>query len=459
MRLQPVETASSLTLVLVDVVGVYLCFYLAHAVRFGNLEVVDNTAILAIAIIVIGANYLLNCYSSQPSDDALKFAFQSLLAAGLAMLFSAIFVYLLGPLRFTETFGRGILFGAMILYALWSFAFRYGYARLLRALHQKTRWLYVGGNLPHQNFVDSWESFESPGKLVVLTGRDAAGEIAQMLPTGCIIEELGLLDEYASETWDGVIVASEDTLPKHVVATLSQMRIHGANIMKIEHFYELAWNRVPVFSLNDNWFLYSQGFNLINDRLRLFAKRAGDLVFALLLLVISLPIQLVVAILVRTDSPGPILFTQKRKGLGGKVFTIIKFRTMYEGSEANGAEWAREGDQRITRAGRFLRTSRLDELPQLFNVIKGEMSFIGPRPERPEFTDELEALIPYYDLRYLVRPGITGWAQVLYPYGSSVEDAENKLMYDLYYIKNQSIILDLMIVIKTIKVVLHVSGR
>lgn len=178
-----------------------------------------------------------------------------------------------------------------------------------------------------------------------------------------------------------------------------------------------------------------------------------------MLLTLLSPVFLLIAALIRLDSPGSSIYRQTRVGEGGKTFTLYKFRSMRQDAEQTGAQWAGANDVRITRLGRFLRVTRLDELPQLINVIRGDMSFIGPRPERPEFTSMLEKQIPYYDSRYLVKPGITGWAQVLYPYGASVDDAREKLQYDLYYIKHYSLLLDIAIIFKTVRVVLLGRGR
>jgi lipopolysaccharide/colanic/teichoic acid biosynthesis glycosyltransferase len=169
--------------------------------------------------------------------------------------------------------------------------------------------------------------------------------------------------------------------------------------------------------------------------------------------------MLLVALAIKLDSPGPIFYSQQRTGLNGKTFKVHKFRSMYQDAEKRGVQWAQERDPRITRVGYWLRLMRIDELPQVWNVVKGEMSLIGPRPERPQFDAQLKEAIPYYDIRYLVKPGITGWAQVLYPYGASIEDAYEKLSYDLYYIKNYSIWLDIAIFFKTIRVVLLGKGR
>ena len=177
------------------------------------------------------------------------------------------------------------------------------------------------------------------------------------------------------------------------------------------------------------------------------------------MLMASIPIAIIVSILIKIFDKGPIIYKQIRIGLNGQNFKIYKFRSMQINSENDGAKWTSINDNRITKIGKFLRLTRIDELPQLINVIRGDMSFIGPRPERPEFNEMLEQEIPYYQLRHLVRPGITGWAQVLYPYGASVDDAREKLKYDLYYIKNYSVLLDFSIILKTVRIVLFGRGR
>ena len=187
-------------------------------------------------------------------------------------------------------------------------------------------------------------------------------------------------------------------------------------------------------------------------------KRMCDMVLALFLGIVALPIMLIAALAIKLDSPGSIFFRQIRTGLGGQNFQVYKFRSMCQNAESNGVQWAKAHDPRVTRVGGFLRAARIDELPQLLNVLRGEMSLIGPRPERPEFDRELRQVIPYYDLRYSVKPGITGWAQVSYPYGASIKDARHKLSYDLFYIKNFSLWLDVVVLIKTVKVVLMGKG-
>jgi exopolysaccharide biosynthesis polyprenyl glycosylphosphotransferase len=190
-----------------------------------------------------------------------------------------------------------------------------------------------------------------------------------------------------------------------------------------------------------------------------FVRRVLSIFISLIGLLLTLPLLPFIMLAVRLDSKGPVFYTQTRVGKGGKLFKVVKFRTMRQDAESGtGAQWAANNDPRVTRVGKFLRTSRLDEIPQLWCVLKGDMAFVGPRPERPEFIEELSKKIPYYGVRHMVRPGVTGWAQVKYKYGSTIEDAREKLQYDLFYIKNASIGLDLLIMFQTVKIVLLGRG-
>jgi exopolysaccharide biosynthesis polyprenyl glycosylphosphotransferase len=214
---------------------------------------------------------------------------------------------------------------------------------------------------------------------------------------------------------------------------------------------------VPVDSLKASWLVYGDGF--VQGPLRRFAKRAFDIVSSMMLLLIASPVMLLASIAIKLDSRGPVLYRQERVGLGGRSFQCVKFRSMRTDAESDGvARWATKNDSRITRVGAFMRKTRIDELPQLFSVLKGEMSIVGPRPERPEFVAKLKDQIPFYDLRHGVKPGVTGWAQVRFNYGGSIEDARRKHQFDLYYLKNNSLLLDLQILVETVTVVLFREG-
>jgi exopolysaccharide biosynthesis polyprenyl glycosylphosphotransferase len=215
--------------------------------------------------------------------------------------------------------------------------------------------------------------------------------------------------------------------------------------------------KILLESITGGWFVFSGGFKR-SLFLRLF-KKIADKVLAIMLLALTLPLSMVIALLIKISSPGPVLFRQVRVGEREKHFVLYKYRTMRaDAEEKTGAVWAEKNDPRVTGLGGILRKTRLDEIPQLYNVLKGDMCFIGPRPERPEFVEKLKQVIPFYSQRHFIKPGLTGWAQVKYPYGASVEDAIEKLRYDLYYIKNMSVNLEILIILETIKVVLFSRG-
>ena len=256
-----------------------------------------------------------------------------------------------------------------------------------------------------------------------------------------------------------VVIAEQDPMRRaELSAALLDCRMRGLRVSDAIDFYEELSGTIWVQGLYPQWLVYTAGFN--RSKLVIHLKRFADLMFALLLAVLASPLLVLSAIAIKLDSRGPILFRQIRVGLDGKTFVVYKFRSMREDAENDtGPVWAQEADSRVTRVGKALRKFRLDEVPQLFNVLRGEMSLVGPRPERPYFVDLLEQEIPFYDLRHTVKPGITGWAQVACPYGASIEDARQKLQYDLYYAKNMSLRLDAVILLKTLRVVLFGKGR
>jgi len=255
-----------------------------------------------------------------------------------------------------------------------------------------------------------------------------------------------------------IVVAQEDRRRRLPVDSLLRCRLAGVRVVEATSLFEDMSGRILVRDLRPSWLIFSGGFS--KPRFLQSAKQAIETVLAAMLLAFLAPLLAFIALLVRLGSRGPVLYRQERVGKGGRIFTLLKFRTMREDAEsASGPVWAaEEDDPRITLLGRVLRKTRLDELPQLWNVFRGDMSFVGPRPERPHFVEKLRKVIPYYDERHGVKPGITGWAQVKFPYGSTLEDAEEKLEYDLFYVKHMSPLLDLAIMLATAKVMLIGRG-
>lgn len=254
-----------------------------------------------------------------------------------------------------------------------------------------------------------------------------------------------------------IVVALEDRRGALPIRELVTLRVSGIAVDDAATAYSELTGRVSLDAVRPSWFVFSDGFH--RSKWNELLKRIFDVVFGSIGLVLSAPVMILVALGIRLDSPGPVLYRQTRVGRMGKCFELLKFRSMRVDAErAGGAQWAINDDPRVTRFGRILRKYRLDELPQFWNVVRGNMSFVGPRPERPCFVEELRRIIPYYDERHSVRPGITGWAQVQYSYGASVEDACSKLEYDLFYLKNMSLPFDLAIVFQTVRVVFGGRG-
>lgn len=234
-------------------------------------------------------------------------------------------------------------------------------------------------------------------------------------------------------------------------------KLNGIDIIDLTSFFERETGYVQLHSMNPSWMIFSDGFD--RGLLRDTTKRMFDVLASALLLGISLPVMILTAILVKLDSAGPVLYRQERVGQGGATFEVLKFRSMRIDAEKDGKpRWASVNDDRVTRVGRVIRKLRIDELPQIFNVLKGDMSFVGPRPERPYFVEQLSQKIPFFICRHNVKPGITGWAQIRYSYGASVEEATEKLQYDLYYVKNHSLFLDLVVLFQTVQVILFGKG-
>lgn len=254
-----------------------------------------------------------------------------------------------------------------------------------------------------------------------------------------------------------VVLALEERRNALPLKDLLRIKTTGVHVNEFSTFLERETGRVDLDTVNPSWLIFSDGFSS-GRMLSSAMKRLFDIIVSLVLLILTAPVIAVFAVLVRLDSPGPAFFRQTRVGLYGQNFSLIKLRSMRNDAEKGGAQWAAKADPRVTRIGRFIRKVRIDELPQAWTVLKGDMSFVGPRPERPEFVDDLETRLPYYAERHMVKPGITGWAQINYPYGASIEDARHKLEYDLYYAKNYTPFLDLLILLQTLRVILWNEG-
>lgn len=354
--------------------------------------------------------------------------------------------------------GRGAFALAIVLAFSGHMAVRVMFLRLTDAHALKRRVLVVGTGRRAARVVEL-ERFNGCGHRFHVVGYLPVNGSHNDVDPSLILREDGSLESIAQKhRIDEIIVGVRERRNGNVpIIDLLERKIGGTNVIDLPTFFERETGRVQLDSVDPSWFVFSDGFR--NGGLHRLLKRSFDICLSSVLLLVMLPLMLLTALAIWLESGGPLFYRQDRIGIGGHFFKLLKFRSMRTDAEPDGApRWAQPNDDRCTRVGRIIRRLRLDELPQLINVLKGEMSFVGPRPERPAFVAQLSQQIKYYVYRHAVKPGLTGWAQICYPYGASVEDAKEKLQYDLYYIKNQSLFLDLVIFAQTAHIVLFGKG-
>ena len=416
----------------------YLFGILTVAMYFIGLVIINRGLGFRNAMIIVSAliaYYIANVYNVATSKYKLKDMTTGIVINGILMTvttFSKIF-----------TFYEGIiLFGIITIFQI---AFRY---IVIMGVVEKERVVFVGENDYTQDLL---ESVKKDGQYVFT----ASLNNTDMKALGKEIVEM-----YKTKKFDVLVDFTDKLLgdPK-LTGKLLQYKLEGLQYYNYLEFYETYENKLPISHLSPKWFLENTGFEIYHNNFNLKAKRLLDLFFAMLIGIFAAPVIILAAIIVKLESKGPIFFIQERIGEGNKKFNIVKFRSMTTDAEKDGPQWASKNDNRVTKFGKIMRATRIDELPQLWNVLRGEMSFVGPRPEREFFIQQLEKEIPYYNLRHTVKPGLTGWAQVMYPYGASVEDAYRKLQYDLYYIKHHSIPFDVKVLLKTVTIVIFGKGR
>ena len=405
--------------------------------------------ILGVTAIAMLCAYYLDLYDPHRHTSGEEEGYLRLLVVlGIVSITLAILGFFFREFMIRDhVFLVGLLIMTVIL-APW----RWGYFHLMQIPALQEKVLILGSGARAKRLFDAIKARPDLGMEVVGFGEDDPAAD----PTR---ESLALhLNTLRGETQlTRLIVAMPDRRGTLPVQQLLDFRLQGIQIEEATTLLERISGKLEVESLLPSSLIFSEGFRVHPGHD--FARRVVALFFSSLALIIALPLIPFVALAVRLSSPGPILFRQERVGKKGKPFKLFKFRSMRIDAEKDGPQWASAKDPRVTPVGRFLRATRLDELPQLWNVFKGDMGFVGPRPERPEFVTWLENTIPYYKLRHVIRPGLTGWAQVNYEYGASVEDAKEKLAYDLFYIKNMSVSLDLLIVFRTVKTVIFGRGR
>jgi len=354
--------------------------------------------------------------------------------------------------------GNGIFVSALFVFLVGILGWRLLFNQLTGSLKLQERILVVGtGETARKVVRQILDQREFAYRVIGFIDDDAARVGERIVNPGIVgtpADIAALIDRHHV---DRIIVGLSDRRGKLPVEELLRAKMAGIRVEDATTTYERITGKILIDDLRPSWLIFSDGFRV--SRITRWLKRTIDLVLSLVIGVLSLPVMVLTAIAIVLESGRPFLYCQERVGENGKTFTLCKFRSMRTDAEKGGTPlWAKDGDDRVTHVGRFIRTTRFDELPQLWNVIRGDMSFVGPRPERPFFVAELSKAIPFYQQRHAVKPGVTGWAQVKYRYGSSLEDAMEKLRYDLYYIKHLSIFFDLTIVFDTVKVVLFGKG-
>ncbi|MBU5638134.1 TIGR03013 family PEP-CTERM/XrtA system glycosyltransferase [Geomonas sp. Red69] len=452
--------------ILIDGLLALAALILAAWVRFGDLvlntEWQPDQAMMAAALfvaVVLFSSYLMEVYTL-PRESRKRDILATCVQAGCAAFFFLSVVYYLSP---ELMLGQGVLFFALGFFIILQFTWyaisgigarRVPFAHRVLILGTGDLACQLGGLLSSQS-----GSFTLAGFLECDERHRPEQTVHQpeLFRSQILPKNDDLLQAAREQKASTIVVALTERRGVLPLQEMMRCKLNGIEVLDAPTFYEMVQGKLLLEEMTPSWIIFSRGFHrtaLVN-----VYKRCVDIMFSLIGLLLAAPAFPFIALAVKLDSPGPILFAQERVGLGEKTFTLYKFRSMCQDAERDGAVWAAKNDARITRVGAFLRNSRIDEIPQLFNVLRGEMSFIGPRPERPEFVERLKQEIYYYSKRHTIKPGLTGWAQVRYPYGSTVQDAIEKLRYDLYYIKNLSVFLDTQIIMETVKVVLFGRGR
>jgi sugar transferase (PEP-CTERM system associated) len=444
-------------LILGDIILMLAVTVVMPWIRFGSS--IDNFRIHPGAIALTTMTYLtmlyiLDMFNFERINKPGEIAMRSAAAVIIAGSFVAFLFYFLPNWKY----GRGLLLIQMsltwFLVFIWTWFFSASYPITI----ENKNTLIIGAGKSGSDLIHLIDSLMTPYKVVGFLDDDI-NKHEKKIGSATVIGRTSDLADVAKRMCAKIaILAITNDRSTVLIQNILKARVEGVTIVEMPNVYESLTARIPVNHIHDGWLLFSQGFYLISKDTLQKLKRLIDISASFLLLIILLPVAILTAILIRIDSRGPIFFQQRRVGKDGNIFYLWKFRSMRKNAENNCAVWAVENDSRVTRVGKWIRLFRIDEIPQIYNVVKGEMSLVGPRPERPEFVEQLEKKIPYYPLRHIVRPGLTGWAQLNYPYGASEEDAMVKLEYDLYYIKNMSIYLEMKIILKTIGVVLFRQG-
>jgi sugar transferase (PEP-CTERM system associated) len=452
------------TLAVAEFLAFGLAVYGAVVLRLGtnHESIVAETGPVWPRALIFGATLsvcflALGLYTTRQRAGAVGLGLRMVIGALAALAALALVFYAVPEIQV----GRGVLAAALLLALAAAVVARVIASRVGAMEGMKRRVLVYGSSAQMATFNRLRRRSDRAGYHLVGVVK-YPGDVPDMLdPVGERTYETphGLRALCLELDIDEVVVALQDRRETLPIKELLQCRMAGIGVVEFITFMERETGRIQLDLLNPSWIIFGEGFR--RDGVRLFTARALDFVASGILLVITSPIMLLTMLAIYLEDGrkgGGVFYRQARVGYEGKVFHLTKFRSMRADAESDGAQWAVKNDPRVTRVGGFIRKTRIDELPQLVNVLRGDMGFVGPRPERPEFVVELEAKIPFYAYRHSVKPGLTGWAQLCYPYGSSVEDAAQKLQYDLYYVKNHNLLFDITILLQTVEVVLMGKG-
>jgi len=399
------------------------------------------------------ALYIFDLYNVERVFRSWETTFRSAIAVTLGTLL-AVCVFYAVPLG---SYGRGVMVIEASLAWYFLNLWRWSYGIVFQKTGPKVPTLILGAGFCGRTICRLLKSPLSPYEVKGFLD-DNLDEVDTERYPAIMGGSDQLLNVAAGTGAHTVILAIPKNRSVRLIRTILDARLKGIDVRDMADVYEALTGRIPVRGIADQWLLFAEGFYLLRADFAQKLKRLIDFLASGIILFFMSPVIALAVIAIKLDSPGPVFYTQQRVGKDRQVFTIYKFRSMESGSEKAGARWAAEKDPRVTRVGKLLRLTHIDELPQIWNIFKGDMSLVGPRPERPEFVDTLEDELPYYYVRHTVKPGLTGWAQINYRYGASVEDAHIKLEYDLYYVKNMSVFLDLKILLRTVGVVLLKDG-
>jgi sugar transferase (PEP-CTERM system associated) len=443
---------------LLDVALLIAAAEIAYSIRLHQLgsivePIVDRLPqLFTFALSLETAMIAVGVYGADALQSLRRAIARILVAISLGVIFLSV-LFFLSP---AITFWRSNLFYAMGIAAVSLIVMRILLGKMLGSHVFKRRVVVLGAG-PRAARLKALQ--QQPGSAFVVVGYVSMSEANRVIPEAIARDAIyNLADHVVLLNASEVVLALEERRNALPLKDLLRIKTTGVHVNDISTFLERETGRVDLQSVNPSWLIFSDGFSSGRMLSGVF-KRLFDITASLILLVVAGPVILLTALAVKLESKGPAFYRQRRVGLYGVGFDCLKLRSMRQDAEVNGqAVWAEKDDPRITRIGRFIRKVRIDELPQCWSVLKGEMSFVGPRPERPQFVEDLEQQLPYYAERHMVKPGITGWAQINYPYGASIEDSRQKLEYDLYYAKNYSPFLDLLILLQTIRVVLWPEG-